>query len=34
MNATLRSPLVNPPELSLYLSESVAFNACQTFLGH
>jgi 4-hydroxy-tetrahydrodipicolinate synthase len=34
MNATLRSPLVIPPELSLYLSGSPAFNACQTLLGH
>jgi 4-hydroxy-tetrahydrodipicolinate synthase len=34
MNATLRLPLVVPPELSRYLSGSVALNACETLLGH
>jgi dihydrodipicolinate synthase/N-acetylneuraminate lyase len=34
MNATLRLPLVIPPELSRCLSESVALNACETLLGH
>jgi 4-hydroxy-tetrahydrodipicolinate synthase len=34
MGATLRSPLVLPPELSRRLSGSTELDACQMFLGH